>query len=174
MAAISAPMVVTATALNGAQFGNASLYVGDLDVNVIESQLFDLFSQVAQVVSIRVCRDQTKRTSLGYAYVNFANNHDGLFYRPFPFIYFIIFYSNLECDYNASVVVVETVALLFLELNERIKQNPEIFFFLIIFLFWCLLVFCIDYFDLEWSTVMAITVFFFNYVVYTIICYFFD
>ncbi|QCD94435.1 polyadenylate-binding protein [Vigna unguiculata] len=72
----SAPMAVPATALNGAQFGNASLYVGDLDANVIESQLFDLFSQVAQVVSIRVCRDQTRRTSLGYAYVNFANVQD--------------------------------------------------------------------------------------------------
>ncbi|BAU01830.1 hypothetical protein LR48_Vigan10g186600 [Vigna angularis] len=78
-AAISASMVVPATVLNGAQFGSASLYVGDLDANVIESQLFDLFSHVAQVVSIRVCRDQTKRTSLGYAYVNFANAQDAAF-----------------------------------------------------------------------------------------------
>ncbi|CAJ1976880.1 unnamed protein product [Sphenostylis stenocarpa] len=72
---------VTATAsptiaLGGEPFANASLYVGDLDGNVNEEQLYDLFSQVAQVVSIRVCRDQTKRSSLGYAYVNFANAQD--------------------------------------------------------------------------------------------------
>ncbi|TKY46112.1 Polyadenylate-binding protein 3 [Spatholobus suberectus] len=76
-AAISAPAAaVPAAALNGAQFGNASLYVGDLDGNVNETQLFDLFSQVAQVISIRVCRDQTRRSSLGYAYVNFTNAQD--------------------------------------------------------------------------------------------------
>ncbi|KAF3447375.1 hypothetical protein FNV43_RR12561 [Rhamnella rubrinervis] len=66
---------VTATgAVSG--FGNSSLYVGDLDPNVNEGQLFDLFNQVAQVVSIRVCRDQTRRQSLGYAYVNYSNPQD--------------------------------------------------------------------------------------------------
>ncbi|KAK7315387.1 hypothetical protein VNO77_33933 [Canavalia gladiata] len=75
-AAISAPATaVPAAALGGVQFGNASLYVGDLEGNVNEGQLYDLFSQVAQVVSIRVCRDQTRR-SLGYAYVNFSNAQD--------------------------------------------------------------------------------------------------
>jgi len=109
-AAISAPLVVPATALNGVQFGNASLYVGDLDANVIESQLYDLFSHVAQVVSVRVCRDQARRSSLGYAYVNFANAQDGLFHHPLSFNYLIIFYLSLESDYNVVVVdVVETV-----------------------------------------------------------------
>ncbi|XP_057974713.1 polyadenylate-binding protein 3 [Malania oleifera] len=57
-------------------FANASLYVGDLDPTIGEGQLYDLFNQVAQVVSVRVCRDQTKRASLGYAYVNYNNAQD--------------------------------------------------------------------------------------------------
>ncbi|GLT93521.1 hypothetical protein SLE2022_113110 [Rubroshorea leprosula] len=60
----------------GSQFGTISLYIGDLDANVTESQLYDLFSQVAQVVSVRVCRDLTTRRSLGYGYVNYSSSQD--------------------------------------------------------------------------------------------------
>ncbi|XP_068321040.1 polyadenylate-binding protein 3-like [Pyrus communis] len=56
-----------------AVYGNVSLYVGDLDPSVNEAQLYDLFNQMGQIVSIRVCRDQNRMHSLGYAYVNYGD-----------------------------------------------------------------------------------------------------
>ncbi|KAF6165611.1 hypothetical protein GIB67_021881 [Kingdonia uniflora] len=60
----------------GYQCAATSLHVGDLEYNVTGSQLYELYSQLVQVVPVRVCRDFTTRGSLGYAYVNYSNSQN--------------------------------------------------------------------------------------------------
>ncbi|XP_020575951.1 polyadenylate-binding protein 7-like [Phalaenopsis equestris] len=85
-----------------------ALYVGELHPDVAESNLFELFSTVGTVTSVRVCKDRDSGRSLGYGYVNYMFeqdainaieklNHNELFGKPIR-----IMQANRNADTRSS------------------------------------------------------------------------
>lgn len=55
---------------------NATLYIGNLDKNVTENQIFDRFSRFGRITRFSIMRDRNKQESRGFAFIEFMNVKD--------------------------------------------------------------------------------------------------
>ncbi|KAI0501600.1 hypothetical protein KFK09_016545 [Dendrobium nobile] len=69
-------MATDATATAVAVSPVPALYIGDLHQDVTDPNLFELFSTIGDIASVRVCRDSVSGCSLGYGYVNYMSEQD--------------------------------------------------------------------------------------------------
>jgi polyadenylate-binding protein len=92
---------------------NVSLYVGDLQPDVVEQNLFELFSSIGPVVSVRVCRDVVTRRSLGYAYVNFQAPEDAE--RALDVLQF----------YEGPLTKNKPIRIMWKRSDPSVRRNPE-------------------------------------------------
>ena len=53
------------------------LYIGNLDENVHEEQLFSHFSKYGPIHSLNIVKDSSTNRSRGFGYINFMNAKDG-------------------------------------------------------------------------------------------------
>ena len=83
---------------SSSEHDQTGLYVEDLDASVSESELYEIFSKVGKVESVRVCRNFSTTRSLGYGYVNYRSPKEG---NDFMFPFF--FFSAFCCNYVFSV-----------------------------------------------------------------------
>lgn len=56
----------------------AALYIGNLDENVHEEQLYAHFTKYGQVHSVKIVKDRVTGRSKGFGYVNFYNIKEGM------------------------------------------------------------------------------------------------
>lgn len=94
----------------------ATVYVGNLDTQVTEELLWELFLQAGPVTNVYVPKDRVTNTHQGYGFVEFRNEEDADYVRA-PLALICLFFCFLECSsgclsFNGVTVMIKISALL--------------------------------------------------------------